>query len=74
MTQNAEQDQALAAGETQGHGTTPNAFARELLEHDPSLPEVPELPGDAPEDEKREAHHAAEDDDRAEDEERFDAG
>jgi hypothetical protein len=72
MTQNAEQDQAGAAGEAH---TEPNAFARELLAHDPALPEVPELPGEAPDEEKAEAHHAAEDTDRGEDEgERFDAG
>lgn len=53
----------------------PNAFARELLEHDPTLPEVPELPDEAQDQEKREARDAAQGAEHGDDEgERFDAG
>ncbi len=54
----------------------PNEFARELLAHDPSLPEMPELPPDLRDDVERMAHDdAAQGPNHGDDEgERFDAG
>jgi hypothetical protein len=73
------QDQGPArtddAGGARPH-LAPNAFARELLAHDPSLPEMPDLPADLRDDVERMSHdHAAEGPNHGDDEgERFDAG
>ncbi len=74
-----DSDAATGARTDEAAGTrsplAPNAFARELLQHDPTLPEVPELPGEAQDQEKREARDAAQGSEHGDDEgERFDAG
>jgi hypothetical protein len=73
-TEDTSTDRTDESAGTRSH-LTPNAFARELLAHDPTLPEVPELPGEIQDQETREARDAAVGAEHGDDEEeRFDAG